>query len=66
MASQPIDKPLHVEAREGFVLINGENGTVISMTAHAALETCEKLTAVALQVIGQQVLKVRRLDEYGK
>lgn len=58
----PVEAPLHIEAMEGMVLIEGEHGIVFTMTPDAAIATCESLQEMALRAIGQRKHKDWRLD----
>ncbi len=54
MPAPSIEKPLHVEAYEGMVLVDSESGVAFTMTGEAAVELSERLTETGLRAIGQR------------
>lgn len=54
MSGSSIEKPLHVEAFKGMVLIDDENGIAFTMTGEAAVELSDKLNEAGLRAIGQR------------
>jgi hypothetical protein len=58
-----LDVPLDVDAIDGKVRIKHEAGVAFMMTAHAALETAERLHEEAVRAIGQEKFKEWKIGE---
>lgn len=54
MSASSIEKPPHVEAFEGMVLVDGADGIAFTMTGEAAVEFSEQLGETGLRAIGQR------------
>jgi hypothetical protein len=56
-ARKPTDRPLDVAAEEGEVLIDGPEGTVLSMTPEAAEESSNRLYDCTAKARGQRIMR---------
>lgn len=64
---EPCTKALSVEAHNGHVLIEGEGGTAVTLSPHAAMDTSDELATAAAEASGQAQMKAlgaRPLDSW--
>lgn len=64
MPAPSIERPLHVEAYKGVVLVDSARGIAFTMTGEAAVELSERLTEIGLRAIGQRKQAEWRLGEW--
>jgi hypothetical protein len=48
-----VDRPLHCDADEGLLLIDGGAGVVVTMTPEAASATAERLMACVAEAVAE-------------